>query len=424
MTFKNQWDIPKLLEHYKNKSLLYVITWKLLQFLHVMPPDLNVVVSRLAVTSGQIGSSRDMSPKKLQRIKTLFKYESKDQLLLIAGILDEIYHNNNFSLVSAEFEALSSLSTKTLLLLYPGAILQGKFNLAYKFRREAALIASQDHNHLKRDSMSAALEEADAVNHIEATNELLKLYTDENSILRENRNIFKVFYRSVAYKMPTNMADKFREFVSGKSIALVGPAASLENIGNEIDQFDVVARVTYRGQEYLPNPNIYGKRTDISYYGWGAARTLLNHDISFFSDLSFACFEEPFGAKLPEISEITQLKILDTGVRPYSLFNGSFGMIEAATHDILTQRPKLLKVFHTNFYLSNKTYFEGYLKNTKQLKGNAAFYAFMNHDNLTSFNYLKNLKKLGLIEADKRLSEILDYSNEEFMDKLQVIYSS
>ena len=54
--------------------------------------------------------------------------------------------------------------------------------------------------------------------------------------------------------------------ISGKSVAVVGPAPSSELIGSEIDSYDIVVRTNYQGQNKLGDPKEFGVRTDISYY--------------------------------------------------------------------------------------------------------------------------------------------------------------
>ena len=60
---------------------------------------------------------------------------------------------------------------------------------------------------------------------------------------------------------------KYLDFLSGKKVALVGPAEYLTklNTGEYIDSFDVVVRVN-RGTEVIDKYfNSIGKRTDILY---------------------------------------------------------------------------------------------------------------------------------------------------------------
>lgn len=63
-------------------------------------------------------------------------------------------------------------------------------------------------------------------------------------------------------------------------------------MAKEIDFFDIVIRLNYRGMELLPNPQKFGSRIDVSYYNrenCDRISEFANQD--FYRDLHFSVFK-------------------------------------------------------------------------------------------------------------------------------------
>ena len=75
-------------------------------------------------------------------------------------------------------------------------------------------------------------------------------------------NKFEKIFHILKYRKKN---ESFKKLIEGKTIAIVGPAPSNEQTGNEIDSFDIVIRINYRGKDKLGDIKEFLSRTDISY---------------------------------------------------------------------------------------------------------------------------------------------------------------
>jgi hypothetical protein len=72
-----------------------------------------------------------------------------------------------------------------------------------------------------------------------------------------------------------NKIDKeFEEYIYNKRVAIVGPAPSIEKLGDEINSFDIVIRLNYRGKQYLSSIEEFGSKTSLSYYNGANAKEI------------------------------------------------------------------------------------------------------------------------------------------------------
>jgi len=73
-----------------------------------------------------------------------------------------------------------------------------------------------------------------------------------------------------------------------KSIAIVGPAQSNDMLKDEIDSYDIVIRLNYRGGNKMPPEIEFGSKVNISYYNSVFSADISNYEnMDFFKDLDY-----------------------------------------------------------------------------------------------------------------------------------------
>jgi hypothetical protein len=221
--------------------------------------------------------------------------------------------------------------------------------------------------------------------------------------------------------------DCFRKLVEGKRIAVVGPAPTGEQTGKEIDDYDLVVRMTYRGSDRVKDTNEFGRRTDISYYNSEYSRfisTLQNR--KFFDDLKFAVFK---GAPHQYQEELLKRGVGRFVRKPNLFFNGVPNQVPSISHDLLLFEPKEVKLFKVNFYLSEKPFHDGYRDSHLEVMGNkirstdwSMLYSFTLHDVLSQLSFVRNLVNAGMIHADDSCHRVLFMNSGDYLRELERIY--
>lgn len=217
---------------------------------------------------------------------------------------------------------------------------------------------------------------------------------------------------------------RFREYVEGKAVAIVGPADSSDPTGEEIDGFDVVVRLSYVSPEKsIADPVIFGSKTDVSYFS-AHIRFFPEEILAISEKLAFVCVTYPKYA--PDLLLKDNIREA-VGVEP--CFTGKVNLIQAAALEIAACRPKRLKIFCANLFMSKSPYNTSY-PSTDMLNAVAKVsnhrglnsITFTNHDPINNFLIMKFLHSRQVIEVDSQLSGVLSLSVGEYMSNLQEIF--
>jgi hypothetical protein len=214
----------------------------------------------------------------------------------------------------------------------------------------------------------------------------------------------------------------FYEFINGRSIAVVGPAPP-EKIGVEIDSYDLVIRTNYRSGSYTP-VNLYGTRTDISYYN---QHRMLNHCEEVLKAASSLCWVI-LRVQKDEIKFRNLFPTYKGGVR--AAFNANsifFGTstsmaIPNILSDLVRFSPKSIKLFGTTFYNSEKTYSKGY--RAIPLENQEISDSLRIHEPFSGFGFVQNFYRAGLCTVDHVTKEVLDLSREQYAVNINKLYGS
>ena len=235
---------------------------------------------------------------------------------------------------------------------------------------------------------------------------------------------FKKIFPLLKYK---NNNESFKNLIEGKTIAIVGPAPSNKQTGNEIDSFDIVIRINYRGKDKLGDTKEFGSRTDISYYNNYDSNIIhLEKKFFFLGDLKacvFKDFKYPFQSKLYTRGIGHKMNV------PYLLFNGFSLQGINVIYDVLHYAPKKIKIFKNNLFINENSYYKNYRGSHIDRTGhqitsisNERLISFSAHDLISHINFFKNILYQKNIFADEGLQSILKMDIKEYLKNLEKIY--
>jgi hypothetical protein len=222
--------------------------------------------------------------------------------------------------------------------------------------------------------------------------------------------------RKILTKKFNRQDRKFARYIRNKSVAVVGPASSEKSLENEINSFDVVIRNNLISGAYSPKGIKAEYRADCSYYnGWVASEICKKNQIRFLEQYDYCMFkyiEFDYQKSFKKRGKAREAKM------PVFFFNGSPNMIPIILYDLLNFEPNRIKVFNVNFYLAKTVYKKDYY-NKEMFKGRRSLAA---HDALSNFNFVRNLYKVDLIEADEECTFVLEMSPQEYSKRLEEYY--
>lgn len=225
-------------------------------------------------------------------------------------------------------------------------------------------------------------------------------------------------------KKQTQCEREFESLINNRTIAIVGPAYSEEKSGQEIDSYDLVIRVNYKGKQVKLEEEIYGSRTDISYYNKVNINYIMNGTlpIEVIDDLKYAVFKSSnikgFRKIIHSHKNVRFMKSFDN-----LLYSGMLNMIQNVLLDVLSYSPQKVKLYKVNFYLSKKFYSSNYdpnISSSNHYYGNWLSYA--EHDLATQFNVSKLLWVNNLIEIDSECKAVLKLQTKDYMKGIDDLY--
>ncbi len=252
-----------------------------------------------------------------------------------------------------------------------------------------------------------------------------------NSNLREDAKLFLALLNVRAsdslsqFQLPQNPSEQaFATLIRGKRVAVVGPAPNDEDSADEIDHFDVVIRLNYRGPESLPPAAHYGQRIDLSYYNGDNAKSILKlQDFKFAKDLKFAVFKSAAFANHPFLKSAAQ-PVTRAMISPHPFwFYGTPTMIPNVLFDLIHFQPAEIKLFKANFFLTHQLYYKGYSTVDHSLSHfSKLWYNHAKHNLISQLNFTRLLLKNGLIQADETCRSVLDLDNQTYIDRMEQLF--
>ena len=232
---------------------------------------------------------------------------------------------------------------------------------------------------------------------------------------------------SILKNYDTDEDFKFRQFVQGKKIAIVGPQQSYKKDGYEIDNSDIVIRFNYFADNNLSDPTTKGSRCDISYFNGKMQENFIkDYCENFSSDLKWVISKDQDGPEkivqklssnliLTKSFNIRSIKKID-----HALFKGNLTALPNVVVDLARFNPSKINIFHADLMLSKKKNEPNYI--SAGFENYAHIGLAKNHDPITQFWILNFFWKRGLIKGDDRFVEIMNMGAENYMKEFQKNY--
>lgn len=225
---------------------------------------------------------------------------------------------------------------------------------------------------------------------------------------------------------------QYANYLEGKTVAVVGPAPSNEDLGSEIDSYDVVIQLNYLGYKKMPPTKSHGSKVNVSYYA-GIGEPYYKNDFSFIQELDFGVFKDNIN-KMNEFDrnkynpipktllELQNTRVLFNAYKYW--FNGTHGpnMIQATIFDLLHFHPYRIKVFNTNFYVGGHfgNYFDIIPWSRPTPKN--GFRGFAVHDLISQLRFTRQLWKSNIIDIDTSCEKVLCMSDDKYLALMEHIH--
>lgn len=224
--------------------------------------------------------------------------------------------------------------------------------------------------------------------------------------------------------------EKLAGLIGGRSVAIVGPSRGRENQA-EIDGFDVVIRIGYSGPESLPANT--GLRCDASFYAIHKIESMVDSgSYDSFRVLKLAVLlpgkQRDYYYEILLRGGVSSTGIAMAVAPEFSI--SSANALVATLYNCILCRPGRIKIFNADLFLS-KVYPSGYIANKRTVrqegswsyedKGMCKSFA-LNHNPAEQLELYKHYYFRKEIEADARLTEILEMSVEDYVLQLDQLY--
>jgi hypothetical protein len=250
---------------------------------------------------------------------------------------------------------------------------------------------------------------------------LLKKYQDLQAyfflLTGDINNARKLWEKSLT-KSDKIFADYFRN----KKVAIVGPAPTGLSTGSEIDSCDIVIRMNYMGGDVRLSQNEFGAKTNVTLYAATFLKMKKEQPKQFVKDLDYYFVKHPFSGFVNIDVKQRKAKVL---IKNKMFFNKKPNAIPCIVYDILHYETSKIKIFHSNFFLSEKPYHKNYpgiILDEKTPKFPNALPLLTYHDLISQISFIRNLWKMGLIEVDENCADILSMSNDKYMEGMEKLF--
>ena len=214
----------------------------------------------------------------------------------------------------------------------------------------------------------------------------------------------------------------FQNFIEGKTVAIVGPAATLESshLGSEIDKYEVVCRLNHHLADSSKMVEDYGSRNDIVFSGPNLI--YCHYDILEKVQPKFICFPRSNSSD-PNYYRgmISHIRKDHPNIQCFHIGNEFANSVEAqmgtspntgllAICFLLTMPIKKLFVAGFDFYQNKKIYLKSVnSKHNQEIKKNGFIKHHMEHDLEYHLKYFSSIyeENRELLHIDDKLSNIL-----------------
>lgn len=229
---------------------------------------------------------------------------------------------------------------------------------------------------------------------------------------------------------PTPAQQRFREYLKGKTVAVVGPAPTGSLNGAEIDSFDFVVRVNWR----IPvssNGGEFGNKCDGSLYNAHTLRLFIENASSGpLNRFSYHVLLRRPNCFIEKANQISGLGLVLFREWPGS-FNKSLNAIPYVLFNLLLCGVEKIKIFKSTNYVGETLYNAGYKVRGDAESKDFAFKSGLirsvmaNHDLLINNSFMRPMVSnvAEIVDFDSMALKVVNCTSSEYAKKVQYYVS-
>ena len=223
-------------------------------------------------------------------------------------------------------------------------------------------------------------------------------------------------------------ASDFAGYLTGKTIAIVGPAPTEALDAEDIDRHDLVVRLNHSYEGKGTDPKHKGLRTDITCFnGEQALNFMVEREGLLPSEVTWACFKSP--------DLISHAKDKNNGKNARSLitfyqqqFHGDFNMMPIVALDLWLFNARSIKVYHTDLMLTagrQKGYYPSSFNRSDDIASMRQVFrrGSIVHDPIQQYRTLNRLWFNKRITGDPRFIDVMQMGLDGYLCELERVYS-
>jgi glycosyltransferase involved in cell wall biosynthesis len=217
---------------------------------------------------------------------------------------------------------------------------------------------------------------------------------------------------------PTPAEQRLREYLKRKSVAVVGPAPCEIEDGEEIDKYNVVVRMNWRGANGIPEQKIYGSKTNIVLYNAHSTRLLIAKDrYEYIRDLDFILSRRPRAKYYYSDKKVPEVLCHEY---PGSFYK-SLNAIPVALFNLILNGADWITAFTTNFYASAKHHAMNYRSNGSQVERPVLANlkpVLANHDLLAQVAAIYLYWKAGACNLQLAMAKVISLKKQDYISEV------
>lgn len=327
--------------------------------------------------------------------------------------ISDLFKANENELSATKFDS-NLLHVTEWLVLSSISIGMQKFVLARELREKATQRISEyieSYNPLKWlriDSIIGGLIDTENFHYLKKyirVAQILRTACGRNRFSDKILSLIKGELPSVSNHIEAN----FRAFLSGKSIAIVGPLKLTAQNEEEIRGREVV--ITMNDLSFLKGREFPSIKPDIIYLYRDLQETLVNKskesDFQYIPEFLVYNLDENYS---PFLKKRTRVR---DDINPFT-FSGSFNFVPRIILDVLLHGGNNIKVYGTDLYTSIdiRSSYEG--DTVEDWDG--VLKQFVVHDLITNYKFMHSFWSKGLYQAEERLEQVMEMDLDGYLD--------
>lgn len=227
------------------------------------------------------------------------------------------------------------------------------------------------------------------------------------------------YCRDIQQRQPLHADSHLRSLVEGKRVAIVGPADTGDELGEEIDSYDVIVRPRFQKDFIEANSHRQGSRTDLAYYNGRDVAEMRDQIQGYVDqgDLKLVICRPLSYESLRHI-EADWLRFYR---HDFSLYHHGMALaLPRMAYDLMQFDPAEICLFNTDMYTGESAFAAGYRQERRGFQpGSVLNDLIISHDLPTDFKVFKALQACGVLTAQGVAAQILELTVEEYVAKLE-----